>query len=175
MSTEDAHSTVEWQVARAAPEPGAGSDPDVLALMLTLYRAMTAFDRAEAAELAPHGLTVSQLNILTVLHRADRPLTMGELGHAVSVRPANLTGVVDGLTRRSLVERQINPFDRRSYLITKTAAGEDFLAGFLPGHWRHLDRLMSGLDADERAALTDLLERLRQSVETASEVSGVPG
>jgi DNA-binding MarR family transcriptional regulator len=171
MSTEDAHSTA----ARAAQEHGAGSDPGVLALMLTLYRAMTAFDRAEAAELAPHGLTVSQLNILTVLHRADRPLTMGELGHAVSVRPANLTGVVDGLTRRSLVERQINPFDRRSYLITKTPAGEDFLTGFLPEHWQRLDRLMGGLDRNERAVLTDLLERLRQSVETADEVTGVPG
>jgi DNA-binding MarR family transcriptional regulator len=73
------------------------------------------------------------------------------------------------------VERQINPFDRRSYLITKTPAGEDFLAGFLPEHWRRLDRLMRGLDRNERAVLTDLLERLRQSVETADEVTGVAG
>jgi DNA-binding MarR family transcriptional regulator len=175
MSTEDAHSTVEWQVAHAAQEHGAGIDPGVLALTLTLYRAMTAFDRAEAAELTPHGLTVSQLNILTVLHQAERPMTMGELGHAVSVRPANLTGVVDGLTRRSLVERQINPYDRRSYLITKTPAGEDFLSAFLPGHWRHLDRLMRGLDGNERALLADLLERLRESVETADEATGVTG
>ena len=153
----------------------ATEDPTVLALTLSLYRAMTAFDRAEAAELAPHGLTVSQLNVLTVLHRAERPLTMGELGQAVSVRPANLTGVVDGLTRRSLVERQINPYDRRSYLITETPAGQQFLAGFLPGHWLHLDRLMRGLTGAERAVLTDLLERLRQSVETAGEVTGVPG
>jgi DNA-binding MarR family transcriptional regulator len=148
---------------------------DPAALTLALYRAMTAFDRAEAAALAPHGLTVSQLNILTVLHQADRPLTMGELGQAVSVRPANLTGVVDGLTRRSLVERQINPFDRRSYLITKTAAAEEFLAGFLPDHRRHLDRLLAGLSGADRTALADLLERLRRSVESAGEVTGVAG
>lgn len=173
MSTENAHSTVEWQVAPAAPEPGADRDPTVLAL--TLYRTMTAFDRAAAAELAPHGLTVSQFAILAVLHRAERPLTMGELGQAVAVRPANLTGVVDGLTRRSLVERQINPFDRRSYLITKTPAGDEFLAGFLPGHWRHLDRLMRGLTGGERAVLADLLERLRQSVMTVDQATEVPG
>lgn len=175
MSTQDAHSTVEWQGTRAAREQEAEHDAGMLALTLSLYRAMTAFDRAEATELAPHGLTVSQLNILTVLHRAERPLTMGELGQAVSVRPANLTGVVDGLTRRSLVERQINPFDRRSYLITKTAAGEEFLTGFLPGHRRHLGRLMRGLSPDERAVLADLLERLRQSVDTVDEATGVPG
>ncbi len=147
---------------------------DPTALTLTLYRAMTAFDRAESAGLAPHGLTVSQLNILTVLHRAERPLTMGELGQAVSVRPANLTGVVDGLTRRSLVERQINPYDRRSYLITPTAAGQQFLADFLPGHRQHLERLLGGLSGEERTLLADLLERLRRSVETAGEVTGAP-
>lgn len=172
MSTEeDARSTISWQVARASQEHGVDFDPTVLALTLSLYRSMTAFDRAEATELAPHGLTVSQFNILTVLHRADRPLTMGELGHAVSVRPANLTGVVDGLTRRSLVERQINPFDRRSYLITNTAAGEEFLAGFLPGHWHTLDRLMRGLSSAERTQLVDLLERFRKSVESADQVT----
>lgn len=169
MVTEDARSTVPGQTEQPRREHGADFDPTVLALTLTLYRTMTAFDRAEAAELAPHGLTVSQFNILTVLHRADRPLTMGELGHAVSVRPANLTGVVDGLTRRSLVERQINPFDRRSYLITNTPAGEEFLAGFLPGHWSYLDRLMRGLTSAERGVLADLLERFRQSVEAADQ------
>ena len=52
---------------------------DPAALTLALYRAMTAFDRAEAAALAPHGLTVSQLNILTVLHQADRVALAGLL------------------------------------------------------------------------------------------------
>lgn len=164
---EDAPSTVTWQVSRAAAEHAADLDPSVLSLTLTLYRAMYAFDRAGAAELAPHGLSVSQLNILTVLHRADSPLTMGELGHAVSVRPANLTSVVDALTRRSLIERRVNPVDRRSYLIANTPAGEDFLARFLPGHWHYLEALTSQLSSDERMVLTDLLERLRVSVETA--------
>jgi DNA-binding MarR family transcriptional regulator len=158
--------TVARQVSMAAAEHG-DFDPSVLSLTLTLYRAMTAFDRAGAAELAPHGLSVSQLNILTVLHRADTPLTMGELGHAVSVRPANLTTVVDALTQRSLIERRINPDDRRSYLIANTPAGEDFLARFLPSHWRYLEALTSHLTSEERTQLTELLDRLRVSVETA--------
>jgi DNA-binding MarR family transcriptional regulator len=164
---EQSASTVPWQVSRAAAEHGADFDPSVLSLTLTLYRAMTAFDRAGAAELAPHGLSVSQFNILTVLHRADNPLTMGELGQAVSVRPANLTSVVDALTQRSLVERRVNPEDRRSYLIANTPAGEDFLARFLPSHWRYLEALTSQLSSEERMLLTHLLDRLRTSVETA--------
>ena len=160
-------STVAWQVARAAAEYGADFDPGVLSLTLVLYRAMAVFDRAGAAELAPHGLSVSQLNILTVLHRADRPLTMGELGHTVSVRPANLTSVVEALTQRSLIERRVNPSDRRSYLIANTQAGEDFLARFLPTHWTYLETLTRRLSSEERVVLTDLLDRLWASVESA--------
>ena len=160
--------SVRWQVARAAEQQGSAFDPTALALTLTLYRTMWVFDQASAAELAPHGLTVSQFHILAVLHRAEHPLTMGELGRAVSVRPANLTGVVDALARRSLVDRQINPVDRRSYLIANTASGEEFLGRFLPGHWRYLDALTSGLSAEERQLLTDLLGRLRGSVEAST-------
>ncbi len=164
--------TVPWQVSRAAEQHGSDFDPSVLALTLTFYRSMWSFDRVSAAELSPHGLTVSQFHILAVLHRAVRPLTMGELGRAVAVRPANLTGVVDALTRRSLVERRVNPTDRRSYLIANTVAGEDFLARFLPGHWRYLESMMSGLDRNERVALTQLLNRLHASVEAMSASDG---
>jgi DNA-binding MarR family transcriptional regulator len=160
-------SSVPWQVARSAEEHHPGFDPSVLSLTLTLYRAMSSFDRAGTAELAPHGLTISQLNILSVLHRVNRPLTMGELGHAVSVRPANLTGVVDALTRRGLVERRVNPDDRRSYLVTNTSAGEQLLADFLPGHWQYLGSVTDGLSTEERLELTRLLERLRESADAA--------
>jgi DNA-binding MarR family transcriptional regulator len=165
----DNWTTVPGQVAREGARQDQHFDPTVLSLTLTLYRALTAYDRAQAGELAPHGLTTSHLNILTVLHRVERPLTMGELGRAVSVRPANLTGVVDALTRRGLIERRVNPDDRRSYLVATTAAGEAFLADFLPGHWETLKRLTSGLDRDEQAQLSALLQRFRESVEAAEE------
>lgn len=163
----DTTASVPWQVARTSEEYGAGFEPSVLSLTLTLFRAVTAYERAHGSELSPHGLTTSHLNIMTVLHRANRSLTMGELGHAVSVRPANLTGVVDALVRRGFVERLSNPEDRRSYLIANTEEGEAFLSGFLPGHWRYLEALTSGLSNDERIQLAGLLERLRESVDTA--------
>lgn len=165
----DNWTTVQGQVAREEARHDRDFDPGVLSLTLRLYRALTAYDRAQAGELVPHGLTTSHLNILTVLHRVERPLTMGELGRAVSVRPANLTGVVDALTHRGLIERRVNPDDRRSYLVATTEAGEQFLAEFLPGHWRTLKRLTGGLTGEEQAQLSSLLERFRESVEAAEE------
>jgi DNA-binding MarR family transcriptional regulator len=166
-TTVDNWTTVQGQVSREEARNDHDFDPGVLSLTLTLYRALTAYDRAQAGELTPHGLTTSHLNILTVLHRVERPLSMGELGRAVSVRPANLTGVVDALTRRGLIERRVNPDDRRSYLVVTTEAGEAFLDDFLPGHWRTLKRLTCGLSRDDQAQLSSLLERFRESVEAA--------
>ncbi|MGH3661482.1 MAG: MarR family winged helix-turn-helix transcriptional regulator [Micromonosporaceae bacterium] len=177
MPSTDFDLSISDQVDRTAKEYGPDFDPTVLALTLTLYRTMTVLDRAHAAELAPHRLTLSQFNILNVLHRAAKPLTMGELGQAVSVRPANLTGVIDTLAKRSLVERELNPDDRRSFLVGITDAGEEFLGRFLPRHWRYLEALTSGLTERQRTQLTGLLDRLHDSVQaaelTAAESSGV--
>ena len=167
--SSDLESTIPWQVSKAAEEYGALLNPVALRLTLNLYRTMADFDRASTMELAPYGMTVSQFNILTVLHRATSPLTMGELSEAVSVRPANLTSVIDTMVKRSLVERRTNPSDRRSYLVTKTAKAEDFLVEFLPSHWKYLESLTAELCNEECDRLSDLLHRLDQSVKSVLE------
>ncbi|HUO38685.1 MAG TPA: MarR family transcriptional regulator [Mycobacterium sp.] len=162
------NSSVAGQIARAAELEGPEFDPTVLALTLTMFRTATAFERAHAAELVPHGLNTSQLNILTVLDRAPEPLTMGALGQAVAVRPANLTGVVDGLVERQLLERISNPDDRRSFLIRISTQGRAFLRKFLPGHWTYLQQLMDGLTQRQKQQLQSLLDRFFDSIEAAT-------
>lgn len=164
--------SVPEQVARTAEEFGDLLDPESLSLTLMLYRTMAAFDRAHAEELSPVGLSVSQFNVLTVLHRSRRPLSMGEISETVSVRPANLTGVVDGLTDKSVVTRSINPNDRRSFLVAITEEGERFLAEFLPRHWPFLRQLFDGLSTPERLQLLGLLEALLKSIEGRARASG---
>lgn len=160
--------SVADQVARSAARSGPSFDSVSLALTLTLYRTFSEFDRVHAEELGPIGLTVSQFNVLNVLDRARTPMTMGELGSAVSVRPANLTGVVDAVSDKGLVERRLNPSDRRSFLVAITPEGESFLAEFLPGHWQYLDGLLKGLRPAERAQLLRLLDKLLLSLAASS-------
>ena len=152
-------------IALAADREGPDFDTSVLGLTLTLFRTATAFERAHVAELLPHGLSISQLNILTVLDRAPQPMTMRALGQAVSVLPANLTGVVDGLVDRGYVERIPNPSDRRSFLIRIGKLGRSFLRKFLPGHWVHLQNLMSDLTPAQKRQLQSLLGKLLLSIE----------
>ncbi|MDI3313807.1 MAG: MarR family transcriptional regulator [Mycobacterium sp.] len=159
--------SVAEQVTRSAHEAGDDFDPESLTVMMMLYRAVAAADRTHAAELAPYKLSLSQFQALSVLHRVQEPVTMGELAELLSVRRANLTGLIDTLARRSLVRRVLNPHDRRSFLVEITPVAEAFLAGFLPHHWRYLKVLTSGLTGDELRQLAALLDRLRVSIETA--------
>lgn len=159
--------SVSEQVSRALAREGPGFDPLLLTLTLSLIRAGADFERAHVRELAPHGLTTGQFNVLTVLDRAEGAMTMGEVGQAVSVRPANLTGVVDVLARRGLVAREPHPTDRRASNVRLTQQGRDFLGPFLQEHWRYLGRLFAGLTLREREDLGRLLEAFHESVRAA--------
>lgn len=159
--------SVSEQVSRSAGEAGDDFDPESLTVMMLLYRAVAAIDRTHAAELAPYKLTLGQFQALSVLHRVQEPVTMSELAELLSVRRANLTGLIDTLAGRSLVQRVLNPRDRRSFLVEITAVAETLLEGFLPSHWRYLKTLTSGLSSEELRQLAALLDRLRGSVESA--------
>jgi DNA-binding MarR family transcriptional regulator len=138
-------------------EYGPDFDPTPLTLTLLLYRMIAVLDRATAVEHRPLGLSTSQFNVLTVLHRAHGAMTMGSLGRAVSVRPPNLTSVVNSLRARGLVDRESNPDDRRSSFVRITDEADAMLRAFLPGHWDFLDVIYGGLDRGGRERLVDLL------------------
>jgi DNA-binding MarR family transcriptional regulator len=153
------------QVRRSADEYGDRLKPATLELTLVLSRAWAEFERASNDELGGVRLSISQFNVLTVLHRARDELTMGGLASAVSVRPTNLTAAVEALRQRKLVRRRVNPADRRSVLVSLTPSGERFLLDFLPGHWLYLEGLFGGLAQSDRVALIRLLRKLLDSLD----------
>ena len=72
--------------------------------------------------LAHLDLAPSEQNVLAVLADGSRP-TVGDLAAATGTRPTTLTSVLDRLERRRLLRRQLDPADRRSFLVTLTPAG----------------------------------------------------
>ena len=90
-----------------------------------------------------------------------QPLSMGELADRLFCDASNVTGIVDRLESRGLVERQADPDDRRVRRLVLTDAGREL--------WQaHHDRVFDGvpcvanLSDDDRRALCDLLSRMRR-------------
>lgn len=68
------------------------------------------------------GLTPSQTSVLRNLFERG-PLSSAELSRHLYVTPANMTGIIDRLEKKGLVERLPKGNDRRVALITLTSDG----------------------------------------------------
>jgi MarR family transcriptional regulator, organic hydroperoxide resistance regulator len=72
-------------------------------------------------ELSELRLSAAEINALACFTQPSR--TVRELVHATGQRPSTLTGVLDRLERRRLIERRPHPTDRRSIAVHLTADG----------------------------------------------------
>jgi MarR family transcriptional regulator, organic hydroperoxide resistance regulator len=75
-----------------------------------------------AAALAELDLTPVQGHALRLLE-PERPLGMSRLADALYCHASNVTGIVDRLEARGLVERRLDPEDRRVKALALTAQG----------------------------------------------------
>jgi MarR family transcriptional regulator, organic hydroperoxide resistance regulator len=91
----------------------------IAALEATTHRVLERL----ALELNDLGLSHGEVNALAQLE-PGAVRTIAELQAATGQRASTLTGVLDRLERRGLVERRLNPQDRRSFTVTLTESGE---------------------------------------------------
>jgi len=93
-----------------------------LSLVVAWQRATHQLLRAIDAELEDLDLTPGEVNALACFLGGESA-AVGELATRSGQRPSTLTGVLDRLEKRGLVERRPNPADRRSSLAVLTPAG----------------------------------------------------
>jgi MarR family transcriptional regulator, organic hydroperoxide resistance regulator len=91
-------------------------------LIVALQQATHVTLHALGVRLAQLDLAPSEQSVLAVLADGGR-LTVGDLATATGTRPTTLTSVLDRLERRKFLRRQLDPADRRSFLVTLTPAG----------------------------------------------------
>ncbi len=128
-----------------------------------LAEAYQAFERLSGRHVRELGLTPAQFDIVATLGNTPG-MPFRELGERTLITKGTLTGVVDRLESRGLVERVASDVDRRSVTVRLTAAGErEFRRVFEP-HVAHVKRGFAGWSARELAALEDLLTRLRDGL-----------
>jgi DNA-binding MarR family transcriptional regulator len=112
-------------------------------------------DYEEAA--AAHALTGAQARLLSLL--SLEPLPMRRLAQRLKCEPSNVTGIVDRLEARGLVERRPDPADRRVKLAAATGEGRR-VAREIRDSLRFAREPLAGLSEGEREALRGLLRRM---------------
>jgi DNA-binding MarR family transcriptional regulator len=93
------------------------------------------------------GVTQAEAHVLAQLHRGGFQ-TVGALQREFGHKPSTLTSVLDRLEARGLIERRLNPVDRRSFLVALSGGGR-----------RAARRVVAVLDDLERSVADNVSER----------------
>jgi long-chain acyl-CoA synthetase len=106
--------------------------------------------------LAESGLTLPQYRVLGLLDGG--PAVSSAIARRLAVRPPSVTGVVDGLVARGLVERTSDPEDRRLVSLGLTDEGRRLLEQCDAAVDERLDRIAAHLVErdDRKRAIGDL-------------------
>ena len=116
-----------------------------------------------SAELQRFGLSSSAYNLLTILDKQENQcLALHEIGRLMVTSRANITGLIDSLCKKGLVDRVPHDSDRRIKLAKLLPAGRQLLQQVTPIHIQMITQLTSTLSAEERNAFVELMKKLRK-------------
>ncbi|HEY6315519.1 MAG TPA: MarR family transcriptional regulator [Streptosporangiaceae bacterium] len=126
-----------------------------------LYRAAEASHALANQMLAEIGLTARQAGILTLITESG-PMTQKALGTALRIDRTTMVALVDDLEATGMAERRRHPGDRRAFLVTATALGQQAKAAAIGILDRQQQRFLAPLGEQDRLLLADLLRRLHR-------------
>jgi len=129
--------------------------------VLGLHRATHATLQVLSARLAGLDLPASEINVLASL-AGHHLLTVGALATATATRPTTLTSVLDRLARRGYVVREVDPADRRSFLISLTPAGQRAAATVSAAVSELEQAALAGVSPAQRAGFFAVVDALSE-------------
>lgn len=130
-----------------------------LSILIALSRSTQMIQRRSATILKDSGLTITQFGVLEALyHKGD--MTINEIIERLLSTSGNMTVVINNLEKEQLINRYVNPKDRRSALIAITEKGRSRVEAIFPPHLQDLKDCFSVYSEAEKEQLLDLLKKL---------------
>ena len=128
--------------------------------LLRLLRAANVIWESSRVFFEQWELSPSQFNVLNLLHANPHGLSQTELGRQLLTHRSNITGLVDRLGKRGLVERRSSSTDRRAYRVVLTASGRKLLQGILPHYHREAGHVWDGVSDIRISGLLTSLDQV---------------
>ncbi len=129
-------------------------------LLRELARAYQAFAAYDAAGYRDAGLTPSQADVIFTLGNSGG-MNFKEISEMTLITKGTLTGVVDRLEQKGLVERVASTEDRRSIQVRLTPEGVVVFEREFPRQMSYLKQRFDRLSRAEMQAATRMLRRVR--------------
>ena len=142
--------------------------PGPIALFTRLARVGLHLERLQAEAMESIGLTFGDYTLLATLRREPAPhrLPVSRLAELVLRPMGSITLIVDRLEGQGLVDRTVDPGDRRRVLVGLTERGGALADAGDDAYLTVRQRVLGHLAHDEVAALDDAVLRLLDALES---------
>ncbi len=141
-------------------------------LLRELAHCFQAFERLSGRHIRSLGLTPSQFDVITALGETDG-MNCGDLGARALITKGTLTGILDRLEQRGLIQREESQGDRRSIIVHLTPEGLSLHDRSSSLHLDYLHPAFSRLDDEFIQTMTTQLAYLRGTLQQHAEHSPV--
>ena len=128
-----------------------------------LAECLQGFERFSGESVRQCGLTHAQFDIIATLGNTQG-MSYKELGEKTLITKGTLTGVIERLEQKGLVERQRSCEDKRSFHVRLTSAGEAAFDAAFPAVVAHGKALFASYTPADFEALDQALRKLKQLI-----------
>ena len=142
---------------------GHSEHPEALRLWLRLLTCTQIVEKQVRGRLRERfDTTLPRFDLMAQLERSSEGLKMNELSRRMMVTGGNVTGITDQLVKEGLVERMLQPGDRRAFRVRLTRAGGKAFTEMAREHEAWIVELLSGLTKREHQDLLGLLAKVKR-------------
>ncbi len=122
-----------------------------------------------AVRQSPSELSEPRLGILLrLMAEEDSGNTAGinptHLSHMQNVKKNTISALISGLEEQGLLERSVDPADKRGCRLRITRAGRELVKSTAPERFEFMNQAVSALTSEEKDQLLVLLDKLRTSL-----------
>jgi MarR family transcriptional regulator for hemolysin len=129
-----------------------------------MHQGAQAYQRALTEEIAPHGITFRQAQVLGLL-ALQEALSQTELAERMGIEPPTLVGILDRMERDGWISRNGCEQDKRKKLIRAMPEAKPVWAKIAAAGRKIRARAARGLSETQLATLKDFLETVRHNLE----------
>lgn len=86
------------------------------------------------------------------------------LSHFEQVNKNTISSLLKGLEKKGLIQRELDPFDKRLFIIKLTEDGRTLVKQVTPKRLLYYNSLLVDINEEERTQLTELLQKLIASI-----------
>lgn len=142
--------------------------PTVLRELLRTHQAFLSYAASHVHKL---DLTLPQFDVIITLGGTSG-MPYKTLGEKTLITKGTLTGVINRLEDKGLIQRGASKTDGRSQIIRLTDTGNSLFESTFPEHLEFINRLFDDYSSEDVASLEAHLVRLHQAVSAARSASG---